>query len=234
EKILEADSSDPQALDALAELEAEAGNFARVAELYERRVEVEPDPAVRIGLRKALARTHAERLEDVEAALDAWRGALDEDPTDLESIGALEALYEKTDRWADLEELIQRRLDIAETPADRIAARVRLARLADQRLGRRDEAIDQLREILEEDPQNPEARDELERLYTADERWDEVVKLLERRASDAQAAGDTGTELVVLVRLGAVHVDHLSAPDQAIAIYRQVLERDPAHAGVLS
>lgn len=234
EKILEADSSDPQALDALAELEAEAGNFARVAELYERRVEVEPDPAVRIGLRKALARTHAERLEDVEAALDAWRGALDEDPTDLESIGALEALYEKTDRWADLEELIQRRLDIAETPADRIAARVRLARLADQRLGRRDEAIDQLREILEEDPQNPEALDELERLYTADERWDEVVKLLERRASDAQAAGDTGTELVVLVRLGAVHVDHLSAPDQAIAIYRQVLERDPAHAGVLS
>lgn len=234
EKILEVDPSDPQALDALAELEEQAGNFARLAELYERRVDVEPDPEVRLGLRKALARTLHERLEDIQGALEAWRGALDEEPTDLEAIGALEVLYEKTERWEDLEELIHRRLDIAETPADRIAARVRLARLADQRLGRRDEAIEQLREILEEDPQNPEALDELERLYRADGRWDEVVSLLERRISDAQAAGDQAAAIEVRVRLGAVHAEHRSAPDAAIAIYREVLEHDSAHAGALS
>ena len=234
EKILEVDAGDPSALEELAALEAEAGSFARVAELLSRRVDVEPDPEVRVGLRKSLARTHADHLGDVDAALDAWRGALDEDPNDLESIAALEGLYEKTGRWADLEELIQRRLDIAETPADRIAARVRLARLADQRLGRREEAIEQLREILEEDPQNPEAQDELERLYTADEQWDEVVTLLERRASDAVSAGDVASELDILVRLGSVHVERLSAPDKAVEIYHRVLAREPAHAGVLT
>src|SRR5690606_14134956 len=138
--------------------------FPRVAELLLRRIDVETDPEARVRLRKQLARTQAEHLGDVEAAIEAWRGALDEEPTDLESIAALEGLYENTERFGELEELIQRRLGIAETPADRIAARVRLARLADQRLGRREEAIEQLREILEEDPGNPEALDELERL----------------------------------------------------------------------
>lgn len=234
EKILETDPGDADALDALARLEAEAGRFSRVAELLARRIDVEADPGTRVRLRKELARTHADSLADTEAALDAWRGALDEDPTDLESIGALEVLYEQTERWPDLEELIQRRLDIAETPADRIAARVRLARLADQRLGRRDEAIEQLREILDEDPGNPEALDELERLYSADERWDEVAELLERRASDAQAKGDGQTELDILVRLGALHVEKLDGADKAVALYQRVLERDPSHAGVLA
>src|SRR5690606_823970 len=135
--------------------------------------------------------------------------------TDLESIAALEGLYEKTERFGELEDLIQRRLDIAETPADRIAARVRLARLADQRLGRREEAIEQLREILDEDPGNPEALDELERLYAADERWQDLVALLEGRAERARESGDSAGELDVLVRLGAVHLERLDDADRA-------------------
>ncbi len=233
-KILEADPIDAEALDQLVRLEADAGRHAKVAELLVRRIDVEADPERRIQLRKQLARTYGEHLSDTESAIEAWGGALDEEPTDLESITALEGLYEATDRWSDLEELIQRRLDIAETPADRIAARVRLARLADQRLGRRDEAIDQLREILEEDPGNPEALDELERLYTAAERWEDLVELLEGRARDAESAGDAALELDVLVRLGSVHVEQLGDTEKAIGIYQRVLEREPSHVGVLS
>jgi tetratricopeptide (TPR) repeat protein len=232
-KILDADPTDPDALDQLIRLEGDAGRHAEVAELLVRRIDVEPEPEARIGLRKQLARVQADSLGDVPAAVEAWRGALDEEPSDLESIGALEVLYEKSERYEDLEELIQRRLDVAATPADRIAARVRLARLADQRLGRRDEAIEQLREILDEDPGNAEALDELERLYTADARWEELVELLEGRARDAVAAGDVAVELDVLVQLGSVHVERLRAADKAIGIYQRVLERDSRHTGAL-
>jgi tetratricopeptide (TPR) repeat protein len=233
-KILDADPTDANALEQLVRLESDAGRHARVAELLVRRIDVETVPETRIGLRKQLARVQAEALDDVRAAIEAWRGALDEEPSDLETIGALEVLYEKTERYSELEELIQRRLDVAETPADRIAARVRLARLADQRLGRRQEAIDQLREILDEDPGNAEALDELERLYRADKRWEELVELLEGRARDAVAAGDAAGELELLVRLGSVHVEHLKAADKAIDIYQRVLEREPSHVGALS
>ncbi|MEC7523122.1 MAG: tetratricopeptide repeat protein [Myxococcota bacterium] len=233
DQILDADPTDAHALDALVRLEGAAGNHARVAELLERRVDVEMDPERRVVLRKQLAGTFAE-LGRTEDSIEAWRGALDEEPTDLESIGALEALYETTERWSDLEELVQRRLDVAETPADRIAARVRLARLMESRFGRREEAMDQLREILEEDPGNADALDELERLHTVGEEWDELVELLERRIQDAQAAGDGDAELDMLVRLASVHVEQRGDAERGIGIYGRVLERDPQHGGALT
>ena len=233
DKILEADPTDAVALDALVRLEGAAGKHARVAELLERRIDVEMDPDRRVALRKQLAASFAE-LGRTEDAIDAWRGALDEEPTDLESIGALEALYETTERWGELEELVQRRLDVAETPAERIAARVRLARLMESRFGRREEAMDQLREILEEDPGNADALDELERLHTVGEEWDALVELLERRIGDAAQAGDADAELSMLVRLAGVHVEQRGDEERGIGIYGRVLERDPNHVGALA
>ena len=233
DKILEADPTDAVALDALVRLEGAAGKHARVAELLERRIDVEMDPDRRVALRKQLAASFAE-LGRTEDAIDAWRGALDEEPTDLESIGALEALYEITERWGELEELVQRRLDVAETPAERIAARVRLARLMESRFGRREEAMDQLREILEEDPGNADALDELERLHTVGEEWDALVELLERRIGDAAQAGDADAELSMLVRLAGVHVEQRGDEERGIGIYGRVLERDPNHVGALA
>jgi tetratricopeptide (TPR) repeat protein len=229
EKILEADGADSGALAELCRLETAAGNHAKVAQLILRRIDVEMDPGARVGLRKELARAH-EGLGQTKEAIEAWRGALDEEATDLESIEALESLYEKTRKWSELEELIQRRLDIAETPKDRIAARVRLARLADQQLGRRAEAIDQLREILGEDPGNPEAQDELERLYEADKKWPELVELLEGRAS---GTNDAAEERDILVRLAKVHAEQLNDADRAVEIYGRVLAKEPSNLEVL-
>ncbi len=232
EKILEVDAGHPNSLEQLVRLERDAGNHERVAELLVTRIEVEMEPDARLVQRKQLAATYA-ALDRTDEAIDAWQGALDEVPTDLECIDALERLYEKTERWSDLEELVQRRLDVAETPADRIAARVRLARLAESRFGRRDEAIEQLQDILEEDPGNPEALDELERLYVSGEAWDELVALLEGRVQDAQARGEAGEELAYLVRLGSVHVENRGDTGEGVAIYGRVLARDPEHHGAL-
>lgn len=229
EKVLEVDSGHPLALDQLVRLEAGAGNHERVCDLLETRVEVEMDPGVRLGLRKQLAGTYA-ALERVTDAISAWQGALDEAPEDLDAIGALEVLYEGAERWSDLEALVERRLEIARTPEESIAARVRLARLAESRFGRRDDAIEQLREILEEDANNAEALDELERLHTSGEEWDELVALLERRIE--HAAGE-GEGLALLLRLAVVEAERRGDPARAVEIYERVLEHDPHHVAAL-
>jgi len=233
EKILDVDGAHARSLDQLIRLEIDAGNHERVSDLLARRIDVEMDPDARLGFRKQLAASYA-ALGRTDDALDAWQGALDEVPDDLEAIGALEELYEQTERWGELEELIQRRLDIASTPEESIAARVRLARLAESRFGRRDDAIAQLRDILEEDPRNPEALDELERLFTTGEQWDELVELLERRIGDAQSDGDGEREIELLTRLGVVHIDHRADVDNGIAILHRVLEREPHHVVTLN
>ena len=63
-------------------------------------------------------------------------------------------------------------------------------------------AIEQLQEILYEDPENAEALDELERLYAADKRWDDLVELLEKRIATRSAQ--------VIVNWGELHeIRHL-------------------------
>ncbi|MCB9597501.1 MAG: tetratricopeptide repeat protein [Sandaracinaceae bacterium] len=232
EKILEVDGTHAHSLDQLVRLEGDVGNHERVCDLLETRIEVEMDPDARLQLRKQLAATYA-TLERIHDSIEAWQGALDEVPDDLDAISALEGLYERTERWNDLEDLVQRRLEIARTPEESIAARVRLARLAESRFGRRDDAIDQLREILEEDRYNVEALDELERLHTVGEEWDELVALLERRIGHAQDSGDGEREIDLLLRLAAVQVEHRADAPAAVEIYQRVLARDPQHLDTL-
>lgn len=220
-------SNDPSERDALAELSRlrEAREeWQEVADLYERRIEVEDDAAERLALRRRLGELLAGPLEDGERAIDAFMGILDEEPGDLGAIASLEALYEKAERWDDLRDLIDRRLDLAESDADRIAARVRMARLEEQAFGRRAEAIDLLREILDLDPANGDALGELERLYILEERYDDAVELAERRF---ESEDDLERKREILIDLAALHLEKRGDRDGAIAYYERVLELSP-------
>lgn len=234
EAILANDPTDAEALDDLSRIRMLEQKWADVVDLLSRRIDVEPSPETRLELRHRLAEIYRGPMPDDAKAIEAYRAILDEQPAEAAALDALEALYEKGERWKDLGEILERRLEDATTTEARIGARVRLARLAEQRFGKRAEAIEQLREILLEDPANGEALDELERLFTADSRWPDLVELLERRAGDAAAAGRSDEELGALVRLGALHEQHLGDRTAAVGMYSRVLERDPRHAGALA
>jgi golgin subfamily B member 1 len=223
EAILEADGSDPESLAELGRIREQQGRHAEVVDLLARRVDVAADPQERLALRRRMAELYAGPLESQDKAVEAFQGVLDEDPTSLEAIESLERLYEKMQRWDDLRELIDRRLDIAETDEARIAARVRLARLMEQAFGQRAEAREQLREILEMDPRNREALDELERLLEAEERWDDLLEVLERRVGDAEGDAEA---VEVLRRLAALHGDRRGDAAKAVETHERVLERD--------
>lgn len=229
EAILADDPSDPQTLDDLVRIRREEGRWVDVIPLLERRVEAEMDPYRRLELRRELAAIFAGPLDDPERATSALEAILEEEPEDLEAIAALEELYEKAERWDDLRRLLDRRLDIASTDDERIAARVRLARLAERAFGRRDDAMEQLREVLELDPTNAEALDELERLLALEERWDALAELLDRRSSDAAAVGDVETQKAFLVRLATLHEEKRGAPAEALAVLDRILTLDPTN-----
>ncbi|MEM6958400.1 MAG: tetratricopeptide repeat protein, partial [Myxococcota bacterium] len=198
EAVRESDPTDEGALEELTRLREEGDEWTEVRVLLERRIELLMDPSERVRLRRQLAVVCQERLEHDDAATRAWEGVLDEEPEDLEAIGKLEPLYEASERWDDLRGLLDRRLDIATTDAERISARVRLARLSERAFGRRDDALEQLRGVLEIDPVNAEALDELERLLTLEEDWEALIDLLEGRASRAYEAGDWSAQRGVL------------------------------------
>ncbi|MFT5355745.1 MAG: tetratricopeptide (TPR) repeat protein, partial [Polyangiales bacterium] len=229
DNVLALEPGHEAALRALTEIREDEEKWGEVAKLLMRRIDLEMDPTGRVELRRRVATLLAGPLENLEEATRAWEGVLDEQPTDMQAIGELETLYEAAERWEDLRELLDRRLDAATTDSERVSARVRLARLAERAFGRRDDALEQLRGVLEIDPQNGEALDELERLLTLEEDWEELVTLLERRAANAHAAGDWPAQRDALDRIANLHEEHRNDAHSALEIHGMILTAEPGH-----
>lgn len=230
EELLQIDPTDAEALSDLARYRQSDGQHSEAVELLNRLAEVSTDPAERVALRRRIADAYMGPLGDVDKAIETHLAILDEDPSDIETIDQLEGIYRERERWDELRDLLERRLDIADSDEDRITARVRLAKLAEEALGNRDDAIAQLREILEIDPVHGEALDELERLLELAEGWDELAELLDRRSVSAASVED---EVAVLERLGALQLERLANAELAAATYDRILEKEPGRLETL-
>jgi hypothetical protein len=177
---IEACNLDPEPLErwsALERLAEAAGDDAT-------RVTALEAIAMRVGSRgrvavfKRLARTH-ERRHDLEAAERTWQRVLALDAEDEEADHAVEAAIVERGRYDDLAEHLGRRADrlSAQTEKKEMLRAVRLRRAAilEQRLGRIEDACDELNRLLSEWPDSPGAL-----RYLAD--------LQERRGEYARAA----------------------------------------------
>ena len=122
---------------------------------------------------------------------------------------------------------------MAEDVDTRTRIRVQLALVAEQQLGDRTRAIDELREIVLELPRHPDANAALERLLEAEGRFGDLVDQLERRAELARAGGDSAGELALLVRVGELIEERLGNRNRAIAVYERVVDSDAGNVGAL-
>jgi len=225
---LAVDPQDPHGLEELARLREGQGRFSEVASLLTRRVEVEDSLDARVSLTRRLADLYRGPLGDVPQAIAAYLQLLELSPAEASAQDALEQLYSEAERWEDLRDLLETRLGEAASDELRIALRVRLASLSEKAFGRPEEALAQLREILALDPSHVEAQDELTRLLTALERWDDLVELLSSRAE-----GEPDRAMAYLAQLAELHLTQRHDPAAARATFERVLTIDPEHRATL-
>jgi tetratricopeptide (TPR) repeat protein len=214
-----ADSAAHDRADAIATL---VGRPRDLVALYERLV-VESDAVVARTARERLA-TLAERIGDLEAAIQAVRGIIALDPTRAES-------------WERLRTLFDRRGD-AEGVAECLA---QLAALTDgaARMARLLVLADFCFEVLEDDNRGLEALRSCRQLAGDDdnillrlhtrlrelERFDELVEIIGARA---EQASQPGASAALLLEQGQILLEKLHRPREAVASLTRalVVERD--------
>jgi tetratricopeptide (TPR) repeat protein len=210
-----------------------AGDYKQAFDLIVRRSEVESDGATVKSLRQRAAEIARDKLDDTERAIELYDELFEDDPTNVTAAAALRGLYAKTGSHRELGRLLERLIDVAETPDKRSELRLELARLSSERFSAPDAAIDLARAVLEEEPARAEAVVLLSELYEKTQRDEELAELLSSQIDAASARGDAKAELAFQVRLGEVYESRLKDRTRAIETYQSVLLRDPGHRGAL-
>lgn len=206
--------------------------WARVVTLYDEGVKrAKHDRALGLELATLLGRTAEERLGQTEKAVGYYRQALEIDPEHGETLAALEQLFTRDQRHADLLDVYRRRAAITQDATEKQAALAQVAALQETQLGNPDDAIAAYQEILTLEPDNVVALRSLDRLFTQQTRWNELADNLQNQLT---LEDDDARRTVLLTRLAELREHKLADVSGAIEMYQAALEHEPSNRTVIA
>ena len=224
---------DPGLVDSRAELEdlaAQAHAWEQVIEIYGAIASGVGEPVLARDYWLRLASIQ-EQLQKVDDAAQSYERVLELDPSDIDALLAMDALFRANERWEDLNSVYRRRIDLTLDGAEREALYAEMALVCEEQLGRPDDAIAAYREVLAIEPSSTVALAALDGLFTRQEAWVELSQNLETQLSLAETEE---AQLELMLRLAALRERRMGEMDLAIDGYRQVLDREPSNAEALS
>ncbi len=184
---------------------------------------LEPEATDRREVLGQLARL-ADRMDNPERAVEAWKKRLSMDGADLEALDALAEAHEKSGQWLPLIEVLRQRALGPVPAARRRRDLVRIASVFSDQLEDLEPAIDVWREVQQSFGEDAESIAALTDLLARTERWPELGELLE-----GAAGRETARFAELQVRLGDAYRQRLDRPEQAAECYRRTLQADPRH-----
>ncbi len=224
----------PQESDALANLDriySSLEQWPELAGVLEQRAVVADDAQDKVELYSRLGQVYEEQLGQVDDAIRAYRMIFDElEPTNEGAIAALGRIYELKEAWTDLTAVYQRELDNAVGDVQEAEIRAKMARIASERLGQVEEAIEGWKRVLDLRGEDPEALWALADLYQRQSKWAELTDVLERHFDIA----DSDEERVnILTRRARLFSEQLGRDDEALETWQRVLDIDFSNIAAL-
>ena len=228
--VLEIDEADVEALDALEGLFNLVGDWDGLVEILAVKANLAADPADRAEILKTKASIHEDLMGSPADAVDAYRQAMEADPSSLPAMDALERLYEAAGEWQELIEIKRQRLEVPEEAHRRIDILKTVGPIYEEKLDDRFEAISAWRAVLDEDSSDAQALSSLDRLYTAEEMHTELLENLQRQRDLTQ---DQAMWVELANRIGTLQEKELADLEGAIDSYRDVIAQQPTHKGAI-
>ncbi len=229
EQVLEQDPGHEHASEALAKIYEKAGDFQEYVKLLERRAEaLRGEERLRVMCR--LAEVYEIQLKDDQEAMRRFDAVLSLDDRNLDALRGLDRVYSKLGRFQDLIANLERQIQLAATPRQKITLWERIAGIHDEEFLDHEKAAAAWEAVLEIDPAHDTALNALIRHYRALDRWEDVATLYERLL---KLASEPQHQLELTLALGRVLMEQVGSPERATKAYEKALDIDPEHAGAL-
>lgn len=229
ERALKTADVGERAWQALDRLHGALGNAARQADALEALAAAAGDPLDRVALNFRLGQLCVERLESPERAVAAFERVLADDPRHLPTLRSLEALYDPARSSDKLFETLKAQRELVTGP-ERERVLAKMALVSAEGLSNVDNSVSLYRELLAQNSRNEQAFEALAQLLEQAKRHEELRELLAWRL---QFTVDPREIVRLNDRLGRVLMADLDRPEEAVAAFKAVLERDPRHKAAL-
>ena len=234
-EVLDLEPRQEIALDGLERLFAGEEEWASLCRVLEHRINVGEDARAKAALWLRIGEIRRDRLSDVPAAIDALHSVVELAPSSDDAISALRALVaisRSRESYADVEDGLRRLETLVTGERERAEVLLELAEVVGKELGRRADALELLKRVLDQYPTDSKARsllrayvddeDTRERairvltpLYEAEQNWGALLELQEIHARQ-QPSG--GRRLEALLRVAETHEERLGNPVRAFAV----------------
>ena len=224
------DTDSAWAFGELANLRESAGDAAGAIAWKKRAVDVSVSTDAR-RLRFEMAKLTETALGDSAAAAALYEVLFEEDPSDRGASEPMFAAYRKLSDAASLVRLLPRAVEQATDDEERSRLRLERVRLLVDPLGRRDEAISPLADLVGDEPNNVAAAALLADLFEQAGRKDDLRELLARQIDAAKDRQDAKhVEALSLRRAALIETDDA---DEARATLYSALDWAPESRAVL-
>ena len=229
QQVLAEDPGHQRASDALAKIYERSGDFGEYVKLLERRADASRgEDQSRVLCH--LAEIYETRLKDDGEAMRRYDAVLAADANNLDALRGADRVLAKLGRFQDLAANLEKQIQLAATPRQKITLWERIAGIQDEEFLDHEKAAAAWEAILEIDSAHEGALSALVRHYRALDRWEDVAGLYERHI---KLVAEPAHQLELTLALGRVLMEQVGATDRATVAYEKALELDPEHAGAL-
>jgi tetratricopeptide (TPR) repeat protein len=177
-RALETEPSRKDVMESLEGIAEAQGIWDRLTELYKELSTKVYDAQTEWAILERLGEAMEIHRADSRGAIEAYRRALDGGATDPKILAALDRLYEREDMWRELDEILDREIEIAENVDDVNLFKLRQGAIREREFGDVSGAISAFRDVAEASPENDEAVAALQGLLNRDEFVEEIVEVL--------------------------------------------------------
>jgi len=221
---------DFEAMDALEAIYRTDERWTDVIDVKMQRAAALAEVDQQIAEYRSAAALWRDPVGDADLATGAWQKILDLDATNDEAFNELEGLHTASGRWEPLIELLLGRLGTREVASEKTVLLRKIARVFEEELDDREQALEALINALEEDFHDRETAKYLEKIAQSTGKWPLVI---ERVQGWLKAQTDPAQKIRLCLHLAKWYGEDLGHPEYAQPYYAQIVQLDPNNVGAL-
>lgn len=228
-RVLKLDPKHLGAVHAIQRTAEAAARWKQLVEALEAEVEMITDKAEIVTLLHRAGEVLHEQLNNRVAAVSRFKRVLQIESHHRATLASLGRIYAAEGHWADLVEIYSRELQISSEAPSKVALLHKMGEVHTRFLAETEKAIACFKRALKIQPYYTPAANALARIYADQQRWKELVALVE---SEREHARNDTAKSVAAFRAGEIYEEHLDELASAEACYAQAAELRPGDRAV--